>query len=61
VPLDNAETRMVGGDARLIEGVVGSLAAFSERKIVVSVLTNVSFADTPAIAHSIAQQFVDGA
>jgi serine beta-lactamase-like protein LACTB len=58
LPLAGQSTRMVGHGSR--EGFMGgttSLMAFPESRLVVAVMTNVSYADTKAMALDIAQTF----
>ena len=57
VALAGEQTRAVGHDGDSLGGMVASLMTFPERGIVVSVTSNISFADTSALALSIAQAF----
>jgi serine beta-lactamase-like protein LACTB, mitochondrial len=51
--------RTVGHDGELLGGMVATLMTFPEHGIVVSVTSNVSYADTPAVALKIAQAFAE--
>jgi serine beta-lactamase-like protein LACTB len=57
VALAGEETRWVGHDGTLLGGTVASLMTFPEHGIVVSVISNISYAETPALALKIAQAF----
>jgi serine beta-lactamase-like protein LACTB len=57
VALAGRQTRSVGHDGTSLGGTVASLMTFPEQGIVVSVTSNISYADTPAIALKIAQAF----
>ena len=57
VPLGGAHTRVVGHDGESLGGTVSSLMTFRDRGLVVAVVSNVSYADTPAIALKIAEAF----
>jgi CubicO group peptidase (beta-lactamase class C family) len=57
--LGGQQSRLAGYDGTLRGGTVSSLVVFPERGIVVAVTSNTSFADTYAIAVSLAQAFVD--
>ena len=57
VPLAGERTRSVGHDGTSLGGTVSSLMTFPERGIVVAVTSNISYADTPAMALKIAQAF----
>jgi len=59
VALAGEQTRTVGHDGESLGGMVASLMMFPERGIVVSVTSNISFADTSAVALSIAQAFAE--
>ncbi len=59
VALAGEHTRTVGHDGDSLGGMVASLMTFPERGIVVSVTSNISFADTSAVALSIAQAFAE--
>ena len=51
------QTRMVGHDGESLGGTVASLMTFPEHGIVVAVTSNISYADTSAVAWKIAQAF----
>jgi CubicO group peptidase (beta-lactamase class C family) len=55
--LAGEHTRWVGHDGTLLGGMVASLMTFPERGLVVSVTSNISYADTEGIALKIAQAF----
>jgi CubicO group peptidase (beta-lactamase class C family) len=57
VTLGGRQTRAIGHDGDTLGGNVASLMTFREQGIVVSVMSNISYADTAAIARSIAQAF----
>ena len=57
VALAGEQTRSVGHDGESLGGMVASLMTFPEHGIVVAVTSNISYADTPAIALKIAQAF----
>jgi serine beta-lactamase-like protein LACTB, mitochondrial len=57
VALAGGQTRSAGHDGTTLGGVVASLMTFPEHGVVVSVTSNISYADTPAIALRIAQAF----
>jgi serine beta-lactamase-like protein LACTB, mitochondrial len=59
VSIAGAPAKMVGHDTEVTLGASASLAMFPERGIVVSVMTNTTFADTSAIAVRIAQVFAE--
>jgi serine beta-lactamase-like protein LACTB, mitochondrial len=59
VALAGEQTRWVGHDGTSLGGTVASLMTFPEHGIVVSVTSNISYADTPALALKIAQAFAD--
>ena len=58
VTLAGQPTRSVGHDGEVLGGIAGSLMTFRDRGIAVSVLSNTSYADTPAAALKIAELFV---
>ena len=60
VVLSNEQVRSVGHDGTSLGGTVSTLMTFPEHGIVVSVISNISYADTPAIALQIAQAFAEG-
>ena len=55
--LAGAQTRTVGHDGESLGGMVASLMTFPDHGIVVSVTSNISYADTSAVALEIAQAF----
>ena len=57
VDLAGEQRRLVVHDGELRGGMVGSFIAFAERELVVSVMSNTSFADTASIALKIADVF----
>jgi CubicO group peptidase (beta-lactamase class C family) len=57
VTLAGEQVRMAGHDGESLGGMVGSLMTFRERGIVVAVMSNISYADTNAIASRIAEAF----
>jgi CubicO group peptidase (beta-lactamase class C family) len=57
VALAGRQTRWVGHDGTVLGGRVASLMTFPERGLVVSVTSNISYADTEGIALKIAQAF----
>jgi CubicO group peptidase (beta-lactamase class C family) len=57
VTLANDHTRAVGHDGESLGGMVASLMMFPEHGIVVSVTSNMSYADTSGVALTIAQVF----
>lgn len=59
ITLSGTQQQAVGHDGELLGGIAGSLMTFRDRGMVVSVLSNTSYADTPAIALKIAQAFAD--
>ncbi len=59
VALAGEPTRSVGHDGTSLGGKVASLMTFPEHGIVVSVISNISYADTPAVAVKIAQAFAE--
>jgi serine beta-lactamase-like protein LACTB len=61
VAVAGEQTRVVGYDGELRDGMVASFMTFSERGIVVAVTSNISFADTSSIALKIAQVFAEQA
>jgi serine beta-lactamase-like protein LACTB len=58
VSLGDRHTRVVGHDGDVLGGITGSIWTFPEHRIVVSVLSNTSYADTASLATAIAGQFV---
>ena len=61
VTLGSAHTRWVGHEGTSLGGNVSSLMTFPDYGIVVAVASNISYADTPAIALKIAQAFAEHA
>ena len=61
VTLAGKETRLVGHDGESLGGMVASFMTFHEYGIVVSVMSNISYADTYALAVKIAQAFAEQA
>ena len=59
VSLAGEQTRSIGHDGELLGGLVASFRTFPEHGIVVSVTSNISYADTPAVALNIAQAFAE--
>ena len=59
VTLAGAPARAVGHDGDSLGGMVASLMTFRERGLVVAVTSNISYADTSALALSIAQAFAE--
>jgi serine beta-lactamase-like protein LACTB, mitochondrial len=59
VALAGEQTRQVGHDGTSLGGTVASLTTFPQHRIVVSVTSNISYADTSALALSIAQAFAE--
>jgi CubicO group peptidase (beta-lactamase class C family) len=59
VALAGEQTRWVGHDGTSLGGMVASLMTFPEHGIVVSVTSNISYADTPAVALKIVQAFAE--
>ncbi len=57
VALAGQPTRWVGHDGQLLGGMAASLMMFPEHGIVVSVISNTSYADTESLGLSIAQAF----
>ena len=57
VALAGEHTRWVGHDGTSLGGTVASIMTFPEHGIVVSVISNISYADTPGVALKIAQTF----
>jgi serine beta-lactamase-like protein LACTB, mitochondrial len=57
VTLAGAPAQAVGHDGDLLGGVTASLMTFRDRGLVVAVISNTSYADTPAIALKVADAF----
>jgi CubicO group peptidase (beta-lactamase class C family) len=58
VALEGQQLRAVGHDGDSLGGMVASLMTFPDRGIVVSVISNISYADTFSLASQVAQAFV---
>ena len=61
VELSGKQTRLVGHDGESLGGMVASFMTFPESGIVISVASNISYADTFSIAVKIAQAFAEQA
>jgi CubicO group peptidase (beta-lactamase class C family) len=59
VTLSGKQTRAIGHDGDTLGGMVASLMTFRDQGIVVSVMSNISYADTSGIALKIAQAFAE--
>jgi serine beta-lactamase-like protein LACTB, mitochondrial len=59
VALAGKDTHIVGHDGNSLGGMVASLMTFPERGLVVSVISNISYADTLGVGVKIAQAFVE--
>jgi serine beta-lactamase-like protein LACTB len=59
VTLSGEQTRSVGHDGDVLGGTVGSLMTFRDRGLVVAVISNTSYADTPVLGLKIAEAFVE--
>jgi CubicO group peptidase (beta-lactamase class C family) len=59
VALGGEDTTLVGHDGTVMGGVVASLMTFREHGIVVSVMSNTSYADTFAVGVKVAEAFVE--
>jgi CubicO group peptidase (beta-lactamase class C family) len=59
VSLAGKQTRVVGHDGDLMGGMVASFITLPEQGIVVSVTSNISFADTASVALKVAQVFAE--
>ena len=59
VTLAGEETRVVGHDGETLGGMVASLMTFRGRGVVVSVMSNISYADTFAVGLAIARAFAE--
>ena len=59
--LGGKESRLVGHDGESLGGMVASFMTFPDSGIVVSVTSNISYADTYALAVKIAQAFAEQA
>jgi CubicO group peptidase (beta-lactamase class C family) len=61
VVLTGEQTRAVGHDGDLLGGPVASFMTLPERGIVVAVTSNISYANTPALAVKVAEAFAEQA
>jgi CubicO group peptidase (beta-lactamase class C family) len=61
VTLAGEQARVIGHDGDSLGGIVASLMTFPERGLVVAVTSNISYADTPALALNIAEAFEEQA
>jgi serine beta-lactamase-like protein LACTB len=59
VQLGGQQTTAIGHDGDVLGGTVSSLMTFPKQGIVVSVMSNISYSDTPALALKIAQAFAE--
>jgi CubicO group peptidase (beta-lactamase class C family) len=59
VTIAGKPTRLVGHDGEALGGMVASLMTIPEQGLVVSVTSNISYADTNALAEKIAQAFAN--
>jgi CubicO group peptidase (beta-lactamase class C family) len=59
VALAGKDTWSVGHDGTSLGGTVASLMTFRDNTIVVAVISNISYADTPAIALEVARAFAE--
>ena len=59
VPLAGKQTTLIGDDGESLGGMVASLMTFPEHGIVVSVMSNISYADTFGLGLNIAQAFAE--
>lgn len=60
VSLAGTPTPVAGHDGDALGGIVSSLMMFGDRGLVVAVITNTSYADTPSIAVHVAEAFAEG-
>ena len=61
VTLLGEQTRVTGHDGDVLGGRVASLMMFRETGMVVAVMSNISYADTPALALKVAEAFAQAA
>jgi serine beta-lactamase-like protein LACTB len=61
VTLGGKPTPVVGHDGEILAGPVASLMVVRDRKLVVAVISNTSYADTPALALKVAEAFAQPA
>jgi CubicO group peptidase (beta-lactamase class C family) len=59
VAIAGRQTRLAGHDGEMAGGMVASIMTFPEHGIVVSVTSNIAFADTFALAVRIAEVFAE--
>jgi serine beta-lactamase-like protein LACTB, mitochondrial len=59
VALAGKQTRVIGQNGDSLGGMIASLMTFPEYRIVVAVTSNISYADTFALAVKIAERFVE--
>jgi len=57
ITVNGVQTRVIGYDSELHDGQVSSFLIFPDRDLIVAVMSNMSFADTTAIAVKIAAKF----
>ncbi len=57
VTLNGAATRVAGHDGAVLGGPVASFVTLPERGLVVAVIANISYADTPSLARKVAEAF----
>jgi CubicO group peptidase (beta-lactamase class C family) len=61
VTLAGKPTPVVGHDGDILAGPVASLMVVRDRKLAVAVISNTSYADTPALALKVAEAFAQPA
>ncbi len=61
VAIGGRQIRVVGHDGEVLGGRVASLVIVPERDLVIAVLSNTSYADTPALARQVAEAFTAAA
>jgi CubicO group peptidase (beta-lactamase class C family) len=61
VTLLGEQARSVGHDGDSLGGIVASLMTFPERGLVVAIMSNISYAETPALALKVAEAFAQQA
>lgn len=59
VTLKGQRTRRFGHDGAALGGTVASLMTFPDRRLAVAVISNISYADTPSLASTIAEAFAN--
>lgn len=57
VTIGGRQIRVVGHDGEVLGGRVASLMIVPERELVIAVVSNTSYADTPALAREVAEAF----